>query len=406
MDNSESQTTTEMALGLKDLDEEQRCNISFLDLPRELREMIYRYIPDDSGAFTYDTRINRTKPHWFPLSVGDCQEGFTFDERFGNPGVAFGTGAYCFAILSTCRTIYYEALPMIYAVTPLGIWRPMYDYGGLTKYPTFITKVFDSLPRPANQYIRVLQIQGELWHNNMTNLLTKAIQDLPTLKILEIGLNPYYDVNQRKDWFDDRKILRQSWPAIASLHTVAQRLDSINITVSPPKDRVHIISSNHPDGVWLSGTAYYKFLWLHLQLLVLRAEITIYGALLSENAKSGMEFFMDRLLDRQDLFEVCQGRRLVDQCIAGTAKLALQDEKDWIRDITGRNVEIDEAQMRVSVVSAAREAGTKWCKMTYTLSPRGLAVPQGLMDGEDMALMSALGLINVVLLVSGHTCLS
>lgn len=374
MDNSESQTTIEIALGPKDLDEGQRRDISFLDLPRELREMIYRYIPDNTGAFTYDTHIQRTRPQWPPLSVGDCQDGITFDERLGNPGMAFGTGQHCFAILSTCRTIYSEALPITYSRTPLGIWRPMYDYGGLTKYPNVISKVFDSLPKPANQHIRILQLQGELWHNNMANLLTRAIKDLPALKILEIGLDPYSEASQRKHWFDDRKILRQSWPAIATLHLVAQHLNSISIAVSPPKDRVHIISSDHTDGIWLSGPAYERFLWLHLQLFVLKAELTIHGALLSEDAKSGMEFFMDKLLDRQDLFEICQSRKMVDQCISGTAKFALEDEKDWIREITGRVFEIDEKQMRIDVVSA-KDSETKWCQMTYTLSPRGLAVP-------------------------------
>lgn len=374
-----------MALGIRDLDEGRRSDISILDLPRELREMIYRCIPEDFGAFTYNTHIKGTKPQWSPSSVGDCQEGVTFDERFGNPGVAFGTGQDCFAILLTCRTIYLEALPIIYATTPLGVWRPMYDYGGLSKYPTFITKVFDSLPKHASQYISILQVQGELWHNNTTNLLTRAIKDLPLLKTLEIGLDPYYQVGQRKHWFDDRKILRQSWPAIASLYSVAQRLDRISIVVSPPRDRVHTSSSNRADGVWLSGPAYARFCWLHLQLLVVRSELTIYGALLSEDAKSGMEFFMDRLLDRQDLFEICQGRKLVDHCISETAKFALEDERDWIREITGRIIEVDEKKRRVSVMSVAEGAGTKWCKMTYTLSPRGLAVPQCVVDGEDMA---------------------
>lgn len=375
MDDTKRLKSAEPSLELEHEDERRRPSVSFLDLPRELREMIYRYVPNNTGAFTYNTYTERTKPHWSPLSVGECREGVTFDDKHGNPGVAFGTGQYRFAILLTCRTIYSEALPAVYEATPLGIWRPMYDYGGINKYPNFITKVFDSLPKPANKYISIFQIQGELWHNNMTHLLNGAIKDLPSLRILEIGLDPYYEASQRKHWFDDRKILRQSWPAIATLHLVVQRLDRINITVSPPMDKVHIVSFNHAGGVWLSGTAYEKFLWLHLQLLVLRSELTMYGALLSRNAKAGMEYFMDKMLERQDLFGIFQGGKLVDRCIAGTARFELEDQKDWIREVTGRIVEVDEGQRTVSVLSA-REAETKWCNMTYISSPRGLMVPQ------------------------------
>ncbi|CAD0085329.1 unnamed protein product [Aureobasidium mustum] len=384
MDGSERRLTASMARGLEGPDQKQRPGISFLDLPRELREMIYRCIPDNSGAFTYDTRIKRPKPHWPVQSVGSCQEHVTFDRRFGNPGVAFGTGEHCFAILSTCRALYSEALPVVYAATPLGLWRPMYDYGGLSKYPNFVAKVFDSLPEPATQYIRTIQLQGELWHNNMAQLLSRAITDLPSLKILDIGLDPYYETSQRKHWFDDRRILRQSWPTIATLYSVAQHLDTINITVSPPADRVHVISFNHPDGIWLSGTAYDEFVWLQLQLSVLMDELTIYGALISGNAKTGMEFFMDRVMERQDLFELVQGRKVVDRCIAGTARFKLEEQKNWLREITGRIFEIDEKQRKVTVVSD-RDAKMRWCKMTYTSSPRGSAIPQCVHIGDEMA---------------------
>ncbi|KAH0026816.1 hypothetical protein KCU78_g4223, partial [Aureobasidium melanogenum] len=388
MDDTKRQKSAEPILELED--EDERPSVSFLDMPRELREMIYRYVPENTGAFTYNIYTERTRPHWPPLFVGDCQEGVAFDDKHGNPGVALGTEANYFAILLTCRTIYSEALPIIYAGTPLGVWRPMYDYGGLNKYPNFVAKVFDSLPKPANQYISIFQIQGELWHNNMTHLLNRAIKDLPSLQILEIGLDPYYEASQRKHWFDDRKMLRQSWPAIATLHLVVQRLSRVNMTISPPMDKVHIISFNHAGGVWLSGSAYKDSLWLRLQLLVIRNELTIYGALLSGNAKAGMEFFMDRLVEGQDLFEVFQGNKLVDQCIAGTARFKLEDQREWIEEVTGRIVEVDEKERRIGVMSA-KEAETKWCKMTYISSPRGLVDPQRVMEGENMAYAIAQG---------------
>lgn len=260
----------------------------------------------------------------------------------------------------------------------------MYDYGGLSKYPDLIAKVFDSLPKHAYQYISTLQIQGEFWHNNMSQLLSRAIKYLPSLKILEIVLDPYYGTIQRKHWFDDRRIYRQSWLTIATLFSVAQHLDNINITVSPPANRVHVISFNHTDGIWLSGTAYEEFVWLQLQLSVLMDELTIYGALVSGNAKEGMEFFMDRVMERQDLFELVQGRKVVDRCIAGTARFKLEELKDWLREITGRVFRIDEIERRVSVVSD-KDAEMRWCEMTYTSSPRGTAIPQCVHIGDEMA---------------------
>ncbi|KAI4719249.1 hypothetical protein E4T48_04511 [Aureobasidium sp. EXF-10727] len=119
---------------------ERRHTVSFLDLPRELREMIYRLIPHNSGTFTYDTRAKRELPYWPSLDIADSQEGTSFDAKYGNPGVAFGTSNHRFAILSTCRAIHSEALPVLYATTPLGFWRPMYDWNGQKQYPNFVAK--------------------------------------------------------------------------------------------------------------------------------------------------------------------------------------------------------------------------------------------------------------------------
>lgn len=377
MGHSVIQTVAEIAPELEYPDGLQRDGILFLDLPRELRAMIYKYIPNNHGTFSYDIRMNRSRPHWPPLTVGsDMSEKF-FEEKYGNPGVALGTGANHFAILMTCRTIYSEALPILHTATPLGIWRPMYDYGGSTKYPDFVAKVFDSLPIHASQHIRTLQLQGEFFHRSLQTLLTTAATKLPSWRILEIGLDPHYEDHTRKHWFDGRGT-RQSWPAFATLHSVAQRLDSISITVSPPEDGVHthILSSTQPNDISISGTAYQQFLWLQLQMLVMRIELTIYGALLSGDFKSGMEFFMDKILEREELFEIFQRSKLVDECIAGTAKFRLEDQKDWLGGITGRTFEIDEKEKRVNVMSE-REAEMKWCKMAYISAPRGLYMVNG-----------------------------
>ncbi|KAI4845822.1 hypothetical protein E4T44_05413 [Aureobasidium sp. EXF-8845] len=344
-------------------------NVSFLDLPRELREMIYEYIPLNTGVFTYDIRAKSKIPHWSPIDVGSHQDGSNFEEKYSNPGIAFGAGQHCFAILSTCRAIYQEAMPILYAATPLGIWRPMYDYGGASKYPKFVEKAFSSLPTHACKHIRILQLQGELWYNNMATLLITAIAKLPSLKVLEVGLDPYYDSSQRRNWFDDRAISRQSWPAISTLHLVAQHLSTITITISPPSNDVHIRSPTNED-THLSGPAYTRFLHMYLHLCVLRYEISIYGALLHKDAKQGMEFFIDLLLQRRDLFELVQGRKSVEDCLAGTARFRLEDEREWLRGITGRCVEIDDEQGMVSVVSEGK-GDVKWCRFVYEMNSRG-----------------------------------
>jgi hypothetical protein len=359
-------TSSEMEVSNK---QEEDTKVSFLDLPRELREMIYKYIPHNTGVFTYDTRAKLKVPHWSPTDVGSCQDGSTFEEKYGNPGIAFGAGQNCFVILSTCRTIYQEAKPILYPATPLGIWRPMYDYGGASKYPVFVEKAFSSLPIHATKHIRILQLQGELWHNNMATLLTTAIARLPCLKVLEIGLDPYYDPEHRRNWFSDRAISRQSWPAFSTLYLIAQHLSTITITILPPSNEVHIRCSTNED-TYLSGIAYTRYLHLHLHLCVLRYELSIYGAFLHKNAKQGMEFFIDLLLQRRDLFELVQGRNLVEESLAGTVEFRLEDEREWFRGITGRCVEIDEETGRVSVFSEG-EGGVKWCRFNYEMRPRG-----------------------------------
>lgn len=359
--------------GAEIVNERRHSNVSFLDLPRELREMIYKHIPHNTGAFTYDTSIKTKNPSWSATDVGSCQDGSTstFEEKYGNPGITFGTGEHCFAILSTCRTIYLEAMPILFAATPLGIWRPMYDYGGASKYPIFVEKSFSSLPTRAAQHIRILQLQGELWHNNMATLLNTAIAKLPCLKILEIGLDPYYDTTRRRYWFDDRVVSRQAWPAISTLHTVAQHLTAITITISPPSNKVWILSSSNENQFCLSGFTYQHYLWLQLQLWVFRYELSIYGALMHRDAKLGMEFFMDLLMQREDLFVLFQRRSLVEGCVAGTLKFELEDEREWLRGITGRSFEVDKEKRRIDV-SLEGEAGVKWCKFGYEMRPRGL----------------------------------
>ncbi|CAD0106988.1 unnamed protein product [Aureobasidium uvarum] len=368
---------------------ERRHTVSFLDLPRELREMVYSHIPNNSGAFTYDTRIKRRDPHSPSLDVGGSQANNSFDDVYGNPGVAFGTGDHPFAILSTCRTIHSEALPILYAKTPLGLWRSMYDCRGQKQYPAYVAKVFSSLPVHATQHIRILQLQGELWLRSMETLLATAIEKLPSLKVLEIGLDPYLDAHKRKHWFDHRAMLRQSWPAVATLHLIAQRLSVIDITISPPKDTVHINALDDNTGLIISGLPYQRFLWQYLQLSVLCYEISIYGAILHDDAKRGMEVFMDQLVQRRDLLELRQVKTLAEKCIAGTSDFKIQNEKEWLKEITGRVIEVDEEKRRVGVMSE-RNAEVKWCRMTYTSEPRGYVVSRCDVDGEELATTMAL----------------
>jgi hypothetical protein len=349
---------------------QENTKISFLDLPRELREMIYAYIPYNTGVFTYDIRAKSKVPHWSPTDIGDCQDGSTFEEKYGNPGIAFGAGQHCFAVLSTCRTIHQEAMPIIYTATPLGIWRPMRDYGGANKYSVFVEKAFSSLPIHASKHIRILQLQGELWHNKMATLLITAVAKLPSLSVLELGLNPYYDNSKRRNWFDDRAIFFQAWPAISELYRVAQHLSIITITIASPSNPVPIRSSTN-EVIDLSGPAYTRFLHLHTHLCVLRYELSIYGALLHKNPKQGMVFFVDSMLQRSDMHELMQRSKLVEECLAETARFRLEDEREWLRGITGRCVEVDEETWRVSVVSNG-DAGVTWCKFIYEMRPRGL----------------------------------
>lgn len=362
-----------VSLETEDTNERPRNAISFLDLPRELREMVYKHIPHNSGVTTYDTTLEPTKSRHYSTEVAIQPASTLFERRYGTSGFAFGSGEHRSAILSTCRTIYQEAMPILYAATPLGIWRPMFDFSGSTHYPVFVEKAFSSLPVHASKYIRILQLQGELWQRNMVNLLNTAVAKLPCLQTLEVCLDPYYDIAERRHWFDDRASSRQCWPAIAALHLVARNLASINITMSPPIDRIWIVATDIETSakVRLMDAAFHRFMWLQLQLLVLKYEVTIYGALLHNDAKKGMELFMDLLLERRDLFEMYQGRMLVRGCLDGTAEFRLEDEMEWLKGITGRGFEVDEKEKRISVFSEEK-ARVKWCNFDYELRPRGL----------------------------------
>jgi len=361
------------SLETDDANEQRHHGLSFLDLPRELREMIYKHIPRNSGVATYDTTLEPTKSQHSSEDVAIQPVSTLFERKYGTSGFAFGSGKHCSAILSTCRTIYQEAIPILYAATPLGVWRPMFDFGGSTKYSVFAEKAFSSLPVHASRYIRILQLQGELWQKNMIVLLNIAVAKLPCLQTLEVCLDPYYDIAERRHWFDDRAFSRQCWPAIAALHLVARTLSSINITLSPPCDRIWIYATDVETNtkVRLVDAAFHRFMWLQLQLLVLKYEITIYGALVHGDAKKGMEFFMDLLLERRDLFEMYQSRMLVRGCLDGTAEFRLEREGEWLRGITGRSFEVDEKEKRISVFSDEK-AGVKWCNFDYDLRPRGL----------------------------------
>jgi len=367
-----------ISLGAEDVVERRHTNVSFLDLPRELREMIYGYIPHNSGIFTYDTLSRTKKPLLLPASLARRPREDTFEAIYGNPGIAFGSGDHSFAILSTCRTVHQEAKPIIYAATPLGIWRPMFDLGSAVDYPDFVAKAFSSLPMQASKHIRTLQVQGELWQRNMGPFLSTALAKFPHLKVLEIGVDPYYDMKRRAHWFDDRAVLRQVWPAISTLHLVAQRLSIVKLTISPPSDRVCIVADGNEDWFYLSDAAYQRYIWLHLQLSVIRYELSIYGALVHGDAKDGMEFFMDLLLQRRDsfkkrdLFGLFQGRMSVYWCQDGTVDFKLEEEREWLRNITGRCFEVNEKERRVDVFSE-ENAEVKWCNFSYELRPRGMA---------------------------------
>lgn len=207
----------------------------------------------------------------------------------------------------------------------------------------------------------------------MVHLLDTAVAKLPCLRTLEVCLDPYYDIAERRNWFDDRAFSRQCWPAIAALHLVAQNLSSIDITMSPPIDRIWIVATDIETNtkVRLVDAALHRFMWLQLQLLVLKYEVTIYGALVHGDAKKGMEFFMDLLLERRDLFEMYQGRMLVRGCLDGTAEFRLEREVEWLRGITGRDFEVDEKDKQIKV-NSGEKAEVKWCNFTYELRPRGL----------------------------------
>lgn len=212
--------------------------VSFLDLPRELREMIYKHIPHNSGVTTYDTTQERKKPDWLSKGKEFHPTGsLQFENNYGNSGIAYGSDERCFAILSTCRTIYLEATPILFAATPLGFWRPMFS---AYKYAAFLEKSFSSLPMHASKHIRIMQLQGELWENNMVRLLNIAIANLPNLQTLEVCLDIPYGNSEvrRRQWFDDVAISQESWPVVSTLHLLAQRLSFINITFSPPCDMV------------------------------------------------------------------------------------------------------------------------------------------------------------------------
>ncbi|KAI5204713.1 hypothetical protein E4T39_03452 [Aureobasidium subglaciale] len=343
--------------------------VSFFDLPRELRDIIYQYIPDNTSPFTYDTQVVREHPKWKPNTIGYRKDGRFFEQKFGNSGVALGTGQHCRAILSTCRTIYEEAVPVFYAATPLGLWRPMHDYGGAVEYPHFIAKVFEALPITASKHIQILQLQGELWQKSMQALFSAVNEHLPALKVLEIGLDPYYVSAERRYWFDNRAILRQAWPAIATLCSIAQRLDMINITIAPPKDFVQVVQDNH-ERAHLAKKQLDDFVWSYLQLSVLKDELTIYGGILNSDAKLGMEFYMERLVERRDLFEMFQRDMQIEESRRLVPKFSIEDETGWVETITGRAMVVDREKMRITTMSAP-DASTKWCKMVYEARPRG-----------------------------------
>jgi hypothetical protein len=330
--------------------------------------MIYKHIPHNSGVFTYDTTMKRKIPHWLPLESWDTKYNRLFENEHGNPGFAFDSGGHRFAILSTCRTICSEAMPILYAATPLGIWRPMLKYYGHQAYPVFVERVFSSLPIHATKHIRILQLQGELWQKNTPILFTTALAKLPCLKILEIGIDPYYDMADRAKWFDG---VHQSWLAISDLYLVAQRLSYINITVSPPSNGVRIVVDGDRDWSELSGAAYQQYIWLQFQVSVLRYELCIYGALVHKDARQGMDFFGNLLSQRTDLGEILQARKLVRRYIDGTVEFRLEAEREWLREITGRRLEVDEKEKRVNVFSEDK-AGVKWCDFNYESRPRGL----------------------------------
>ncbi|KAI5272236.1 hypothetical protein E4T47_04409 [Aureobasidium subglaciale] len=342
---------------------------SFFDLPRELRDIIYQHIPDNTGAFTYDVYATRERPKWKPNTIGYRKDGHFFEQKFSNSGVAFGAGQHCRAILLTCRTIYREASPVLYAATPLGLWRPMHDYGGAVEYPHFVAKVFEALPIVAGKHIQKLQLQGEFWQKNMQALFSAVNEYLPALKVLEIGLDPYYVSAERRYWFDNRAILRQAWPAIATLCSIAQRLDIISITIAPPKDFVQVVQDNH-ERAQLANQQLDDFIWSYLQLSVLKDELTIYGGILNGDAKLGMEFYMERLVERRDLFEIFQRDMQIEESRRLVPKFKIEDEMGWLENITGRVMVVDRERMRITTMSTP-DASTKWCKMVYEARPRG-----------------------------------
>ena len=368
---------SETSLETEDANEQPHNVISFLDLPRELRELIYRYMPHNCGVTTYDTTQARKKPDWTSKGVESHPTGsIDFENKYGNSGIAFGSDEHCFAILSTCRTIYLEAMPILFAATPLGFWRPMFS---AYKYLAFLEKAFSSLPVHASKHIRIMQLQGELWDSNMVRLLNMAVARLSGLQTLEVSLDIHYGNShaRRRQWFDDPAIFRESWPVISTLHLVAQRLLSISITFSPPCDMVWINTNNWQrprNGLprtALTGAAYQQFIWLQIQLWVLKYELTIYGALVHGDAEKGREFFNKLYLQRLELWKMLPERLSVQSCMDGTADVRIEDKRDEFREVTGRSFEVDEKEKRITVFSEDKSE-VKWCNFVYELRPRGV----------------------------------
>lgn len=351
--------------------------ITFLDLPRELRDMIYAYIPENTGVFTYDIQIRRRELLWKNDVVGTPKNGRYFEEQYANHGVGFGTGHHKHAILSTCQTIYHEALPILYANTPLGIWRPMYDYGGKDKYFDFTTRLFEALPSQAGRCIRVLQIQGELWQRGMAVLLAATVKYLPALKNVQIALDPYYDNDRRRTWFDEVEA-RQLWPSVAMLASRATQLEQIDIVFAPPQDVIYIWQEE-AKGVWLSGARYRKFVWSYLQWLVLKVELTIFSGIVHYSAMT-LKHALQMLESRENLAALANRKAEAKAYLMDLAKMRFDHEREWLRESTGRFlVEMSEQESMI-IMDSPRDATTRWCKMTYSACPRGFADPEGLLS--------------------------
>jgi len=159
---------------------------SFLDLPRELRDYIYSFAFQVSGAIlVYSTNPYRARPDTKAMIVRHGNEGPIKPQKLGN--------AFPLSIIRTCKQLHAECSPVLYGQNVFRVWF-LHTRDLSPKYRQLVRHLMFTTCADNRIYSPDLDEVDHVWKRRFWPTIrtagVKLLEDFPNLETLTFDPHP------------------------------------------------------------------------------------------------------------------------------------------------------------------------------------------------------------------------